>query len=138
MLKEVLSDYPELYEEGWEPDHYAREDLVMTEYRQAIIGTSTSFIVDWNSGHKQTSDFFMYYSIPKEGRHVSDRDIDEPELPSLEMLQNTRSPPPDYCTEMGDCYLRLGIAYRLYRYRYRYRFHRLYRYNRYADLEIPI
>ena len=36
--------------------------------------------------------------------------------------------------------LRLGIAYRLYRYRYRYRyrFHRLYRYNRYVDLEIPI
>ena len=60
MLEEVLSDYPELYEEGWEPDDYAREDIVMTEYRQARIGTSTSFTVDWNSGHKQTSDYFMY------------------------------------------------------------------------------
>ncbi len=29
-----------------------------------------------------------------------------------------------------------AIAYRLYRYQYRYRFYRLYRYNRYADLEI--
>ena len=46
MLKEVLSDYPELYEEGWEPDHYEREDLVMTEYRLAEIGTGTSFSVD--------------------------------------------------------------------------------------------
>jgi len=34
--------------------------------------------------------------------------------------------------------LRLGIAYGLYRYRYRYRLYRLYRYNRFYDLEIPI
>ena len=34
--------------------------------------------------------------------------------------------------------VRLGIAYRLYRYRYRYRFYRLYRYNRYANMKIPI
>jgi hypothetical protein len=46
----------------------------------------------------------MYYNMPKEGRTIYDRDIDEPTLPSLEMLHNTKSSPPNYGTEMGDYY----------------------------------
>ena len=46
MLEEVLSDNPELYKVGWEPDHYAREDLVIQVYRQARIRTCTSLTLD--------------------------------------------------------------------------------------------
>ncbi len=29
MLEEVVSDDPAVYEDGWDPDDYGREDLVM-------------------------------------------------------------------------------------------------------------
>jgi hypothetical protein len=104
MLKEVLSTNPDVYEKGWEPDNYAREDLVIQEYRQARVGTCTRFTVDWNSGQKKTSDYYMYFSMPRDGRDISNRDIDEPELPPLEMLQSTESPPPICVNEMADYY----------------------------------
>jgi len=76
----------------------------MKEYRWARIRTCTSLTLDWNSGHKQTSDYYMYNTLPKEGRTIYDKDIDEPKLSSLEMLHSKKSPPPKYVSEMSDYY----------------------------------
>ncbi len=124
MHEETLSDNPVLYEEGWEPDHYAREDLVMKEYRHARIGTCASLIFAMNSGQKQTSDYCMCYNMLKEGRTIYVMDIDEPKLPSLRTLLNTKSPPPNY-VEMGEYYYRYYVnqarAFNWYFFRMHYR-----------------
>ncbi len=56
MLRELLSDDPGVYDDGWEPNDYGRVDLVIQVYRQARIGASTRLTVDWYSGQKHTSD----------------------------------------------------------------------------------
>jgi hypothetical protein len=104
MLEEVLSHDPAVYEDGWEPDDYGREDLVIEEYKQARVGACTTLTTDWGSGEKQTSDYFMYYVMPKEGRSRANADFDEPQQPSMECLQSTKSPPPNFIAQMSDYY----------------------------------
>jgi hypothetical protein len=44
----------------------------------------------------------MYYVMPKEDRTVADKDSDEPERPSIECLQSTKSAPPNLISQMSD------------------------------------
>ena len=104
MLRELLSDNPDVYQGGWEPDDYGSEDLVILEYRQARIGACTAITTDWSSGQKTTADYFMYYVKPKEGRSIANRGFDEPEEPSMECLRSTATPPPIFIAEMSDYY----------------------------------
>ncbi len=66
----------------WETKDYHREDLVLHGYTKARINSYTYNIkVDWNSSHKSTADYFMYYT---QQRHMSNYDTkDVPMQPSL-------------------------------------------------------
>ena len=63
LLREVLDDF---HEGGWEPDDYGHEDLVILEYIKCTIRPSSQFTVDWNSEHRATADYFLYYTRPKQ------------------------------------------------------------------------
>jgi hypothetical protein len=79
MLSELLDEIADIYEElAWGPEDYQREDLVIEEFTSATVGTSTQFSVDWNSEHKTTSDYFVYYSVAKHDNSKFTRDDGEP------------------------------------------------------------
>ncbi len=42
--------------------------------------------------------------MPKEGISPANADFDAPQQPSIECLKSTKSPPPDFITQMSDYY----------------------------------
>ena len=104
MLSEILDEIADTHGGAWEPEDYQREDLVIEEFTGAIIGTSTHFSVDWNSGHKTTSDYFMYYSVSKQLHSKFTRDAGEPTEPSMAELGRTDKPPPIWLHQIKDYY----------------------------------
>jgi hypothetical protein len=65
MLRKILDETVNIHEGEWEPDDYQHEDLVIHEYTNATVGASTSLTVDWNSGNRATSDYYMYWSYAR-------------------------------------------------------------------------
>jgi len=90
---------------SWQPEDQNHEDLVIQEYTKASIeGSPHVFSVDWNSREKTTANYFMFYTLQREGRSPSIRDVGEPSQPSMEQLESMERPPPDYIQEMSDYY----------------------------------
>ena len=105
MLRDLLDEIADIYEGlAWELEDYQREDLVIEEFTRATVGTSTQFSVDWNSEHKTTSDYFMYYSVAKHDNSKFTRDDGEPTEPSMAELGRTDKPPPNWVQQLRDYY----------------------------------
>lgn len=102
MLKQVLEELPNNHNMTWELDDYGHEDLELLEYNKVKIGSSTQFTVDWNTAHRKTADYFLYYTEEKQGLDPNAMEDDEPQKPSLEVLGSLELPPPDYIQEMSD------------------------------------
>ena len=88
----------------WEPEDYLHEDLVLQEYTKARINSYTQITVDWNSNHRSSADYFMYYSKSKINMPDCDSELTEPIQPSQEELESMDSPPSDFIKEMKDFY----------------------------------
>jgi hypothetical protein len=79
---------------GWEPDNYSPEDRVIEEYCKVAIGNTAYIIAEWSSPVGSTTcNSFIHYVRP---RSVFDKDVEEPEPPSLEELESMDMPPSDY------------------------------------------
>ena len=90
---------------SWQPDDHNHEDLVIQEYTKASIeGSSHFFCVDWNSGQKATANYYLLYTLEREGRSLSRREAGEPDQPSMDQLESMERPPPDYIKQMSDYY----------------------------------
>jgi len=102
MLGVIIDKNLSIDDGSWQPDDNNHEDLVIQEYTKASVGgTSHSFCVDWSSGQNTTANYYLMYTQQREGRSPSTREIGKPDIPSMEQLQSTESPPPDYIQEMS-------------------------------------
>jgi hypothetical protein len=102
MLRMIVDDIADTHDGAWEPGDHQHEDLIIAEYTRAIVGSSTHLCVDWISGNRATSDYYMYWSSAKlEGDRVQE---EHPVQPCIGELQSMNSPPPDFIHEMEDYY----------------------------------
>lgn len=106
MLRVILEVIAGTGEGDWYPEDYQHEDLLIQEFASARVSASTRFTVDWKSGNKKTSDYFLYYSMIKDENATPPfrKDKDEPEPPSMEELESMERPPPDYVQQHSDYY----------------------------------
>ena len=102
MLRIIVDAIAGTHDGAWEPGDHQHEDLLIAEYTRAIVGSSTHLCVDWISGNRATSDYYMYFSSAKlEGELAQE---EHPIQPSNEELQSMNSPPPDFTHEMQEYY----------------------------------
>ncbi len=78
MLKQVLEELLDNHNITWELDDYGHEDLGILEYIRVNIGSSTNCIVDWNTAHRKTADYFIYYTDEKTRTDLNTRENCEP------------------------------------------------------------
>ena len=51
--------------DGWEPEDYQREDLVLLEYPRACPWTHCKLTPVWSTKHRQTCDNYFLYTVPR-------------------------------------------------------------------------
>ena len=100
MLRVFLDGDFEVVEAlGWEPDDYSNEDLILEEYCNVSINSTTYITSNWSSPVGATTcNSFMYYVKPR----PFDKNNKEPMPPSLEELQSMDRPPSDFEQETWD------------------------------------
>ena len=95
VLDRLLMDILEKEEGGgWEKDYYGHVDLIIEEYMKVSIGSNKYFTVDWNrEDNKAKTNYFLYYTMNRIDHDVSNRDLGEPEEPSMADLESLVTPP---------------------------------------------
>ena len=104
VLNPLVRDALEGITGGWEEDDYGHLDLVIEEYTIVAIESSTFFTVDWKHGENATANYFLYYSAPRYGMSVYNRDAGELQPPSLDELESMGSPPLGLQQNISDYY----------------------------------